>query len=453
MRKIILSIILCLSLLFNQKQAMAEDGMGLLNDSETFETITKLIAPLCATAKLPGKRVNLYIVIDKEINAFVTQGGNLFINTGLITAFNDPDVLKGVVAHELAHLSSGHTILRSAKVDSILQQSLLTTLLGVSAAAAGSPDIATALILGGQHAAERGYMSYSREQETVADKLAAKYLHETGTTISGLTKLLESFNSNELYLSASGISPYMLTHPLSKERLKMVREQYLQEKNNTSVQPSSQQDKESYARIVAKLRAFLSPDSYLSSAQKDLTGFARVYGDAILAYRKSQFKESFTLIDSLIKQHPKDGYLYELKGQFLLETGQGLQAVDAYKKALELLGDKPSLQSDYAVVLINARELYKDRTQREAALNEAITILTKMIGDPYQRSPSIYRNLAIAYGDLKNLGYSNVMLAEEAILLRRNNQAKRFLEIARNYSGKDKKLQLKIEDISRSLEK
>jgi predicted Zn-dependent protease len=454
MRKLILLLVACLLVLINSIKSNAEQTVGgLLNDSETAEVIIKLIDPLVKAAGVPNKKVNLYIIIDKEINAFVTRGGNLFINTGLITAFNDPDVLKGVVAHELAHMSSGHTILRGVQIDDILRQSLITTLLGISAAAAGSPELGTAVILGGQHTSERRYMAYSREQETVADRLGVKYLHKTGNTISGFTKLLESFGNSEMYLDSRGINGYMLTHPLSKERLKLVRDYALQEKNNPSIHSSSEEEKESYARIVAKLRSFLETDSYLSNAKKDLSGFPKAYGDAIALYRKSQFTKSFSLIDNLLKSNPDDGYLYELKGQFLFETGQMPQAIETYKKAVSLLGNKSSLKIDYAIVLITTREIHKDRARREEILGEAISILNKAMDDPYQKSPYIYRNLAIAYGELGKIGYSNLMLAEEAILLRKIPDAKKFIAMARNYSSKDVKLKLKIEDISNSLEK
>jgi predicted Zn-dependent protease len=450
MRRVILSVITCLLLLVNSNQALADGGGP---DSETFETITKLIAPLYEAANLPRKKRNLYILIDEEINAFVWQG-DLFINTGLITAFNDPDVLKGVVAHELGHMSSGHAIIRGSQINSLMNQSWITTLLGISAAAiARSPEMGAALVLGSQHAAERRYMAYSREQETVADRLAVKYLHETGNTIAGLTKLLERFNSDEMYLGDRGISPYMLTHPLSRERLKLVREYSMLEKNNPAIQPSNQSEKERYARVVAKLRAFLDTDNYLSTANKDLSGFSKTYGDAIAFYRKSQFEKSFSLLDSLIAEHPKDGYLYELKGQFLFETGKMLPAVESYREAVSILGDRSSLKSDYALVLINSVSLYKERSKREAVLNEAIDILNKVLAQPYRRSPYIYRNLAIAYGTLGKIGYSNLMLAEEAILLGQNAEAKKFIAIAQNYSGKDTKLHLKIEDINKSLDR
>jgi len=146
-------------------------------------------------------------------------------------------------------------------------------------------------------------------------------------------------------------------------------------------------------------------------------------------------------------------FINELKGQFLFETERVLPAVEAYKKAIDLLGDKAFSRGDYAIVLIHASKLYKDPGHRKAALNKAILILNKILDVPYQRNPYIYRNLAIAYGNLGKLGYSNLMLAEEAILLQRNRDAKKFIEIAKNYAGQDAKLKLKIEDMSKFVNK
>ncbi|NRA73177.1 MAG: M48 family metalloprotease [Rickettsiales bacterium] len=454
MRKLFIFVILFLFLFIDTKSVLAQQRrMELLSDTETLKTIRRLVTPLCKAAGISSEKLKIYVIIDPSINAFVTQGNRLFIHTGLITAFNDPNILEGVVAHELAHLASGHVLLRHGKVEKILQQSLLTTLLGVSAVIAGSPDLGTAVILGGHHAAERSYTKYSREQETVADTLAVKYLHNSGNTTKGFVELLEYFNSTELYLNSDTVSPYMLTHPLSKERLKRVREYFLNEKRNSLFGKSEEHDKEAYARVVAKLSAFLDTDNYLKNTKKDLTGFARSYGDAIAFYKTSQFTKSFKILDDLIEHNQRDGYLYELKGQFLFETRQILQSVEAYEKAISLLGKNPTSEIDYAIVLIHASKLYKDQNQKKSVLNRSIVILNKILSIPYQKSPYIYRNLAIAYGSLGELGYSNLMLAEEAILLHRYKDAKKFIRIAKKYVGKDDKLKLKIEDVSKFINK
>ena len=64
----------------------------------------------------------------------------------------------------------------------------------------------------------------------------------------------------------------------------------------------------------------------------------------------------------------------------------------------------------------------------------------------------VYRNLAIAYGKLGNLGYSNLMLAEEAILLQNYVEAKKFIYNSKKYVTKDQRLLLKIEDLEKIID-
>ena len=422
-----------------------EEGVNLLYDSEVSSMINKVIAPICKAAGVTPSTV--YIIISKEINAFVTQGDELFINTGLITAFNDPDVLRGVVAHELGHLAGNHPLVRHKKVEEMLNQSFLTTLLGLSAMAMGNPALGMGVLLGGMHTSQSIYLRYSREQETVADRLAVKYLHASNFTIEGFVKLAEYFNSQELYLDST-VNPYMLTHPLTKERLKTIREYLWKEKDNPAIHAANKAEKEEYSRIVSKLLAFLEPDEYFKRNKNDLSEFSQDYGNAIAYYRKAQFNKSFEILDKLVKLNTSNGYLYELKGQLLFDTGKALPAIDAYKKAISILGVQSSVSTDYAIVLVDASDFCKDR---KATLNEAITILNKASGFTHQKNPYIYRKLAVAYGKLGDLGYSNLMLAEEALLLNRKQEADRFLSVARNYVGNDHKLKLKIDDLTSSL--
>ncbi len=67
------------------------------------------------------------------------------------------------------------------------------------------------------------------------------------------------------------------------------------------------------------------------------------------------------------------------------------------------------------------------------------------------KNPYIYRILATAYGKLGDLGYANLMLAEEAFMYRKIHDAERFIKIAKINSGKRTRLNLKIDDIMKQI--
>lgn len=449
--KIIRILFVWLTLLASAQPAnsSAEDGrVALLYDAEVMDAVIKIIEPVCEAAKI--KPAHIYIIIDDSINAFVTQGNDLFINTGLLTAFNDPNVLRGVVAHELGHLASSHPTIRRHKVEEMVNRSWLTTLLGLSTLATGNPELGMAVLMGGHHTAQSLYLKYSREQEEIADELAAKYLKESGYTIDGLIKLMDHFNRQEMFIEKKHMQ-YMVTHPMSGERLKAGKSHASNEKAAAKTRPANTEENARYAMVVAKLRAFLETDKYIKQPQNDLIGPAKSYGDAIASYNKAQFIKAFTTLNGLIAQMPNNGYLYELKGQFLFESGKPLEALEAYKKAMALLGPDTSVKTQYALTLIDASESYKDSNKATEALNEAVAILSKAANSTDKQNPYIFRKLAIAYGKLGKLGYSNLMLAEEALLLDRKKDAERFLKIARQHVGNNVKLKLSIDDLSATL--
>ncbi|MFT6386159.1 MAG: putative Zn-dependent protease, partial [Rickettsiales bacterium] len=82
-------------------------GLSLIRDAEIEDFLHDITRPILKAANLNPKEIKIYIVNDSSLNAFVSGGQNIFINTGLITKYPDPNVLIGVIAHETGHISSG----------------------------------------------------------------------------------------------------------------------------------------------------------------------------------------------------------------------------------------------------------------------------------------------------------------------------------------------------------
>lgn len=83
-------------------------GLALIRDAEIENTIRSYSTPLFAAAGLDANAVDVYLVNDKRLNAFVAGGMNLFINTGLLQASETPGEVIGVIAHETGHIAGGH---------------------------------------------------------------------------------------------------------------------------------------------------------------------------------------------------------------------------------------------------------------------------------------------------------------------------------------------------------
>jgi predicted Zn-dependent protease len=422
-------------------------AVEILIDSEVEGGVRKFINPIFEAAGFDPQEIKVYIVLDNSVNAFVANGSNIFINTGLITLYNDPDVLKGVVAHELGHITGGHLARNSEKIQQLTIPTMATTLLGVAAAIGGSPEAGMALITGSSHTAARSYLSNSRSQESAADQAAIKFLHKSNNTAAGLVKAQEYFSKREANI-VSQINPYSISHPLSRERLNIMNAALKKEGNKYK---STDEERKIYGRVVAKLRGFTEPiDSIFETNHKELDPFARKYELAIASYRKPDLTEALAKLDELIKKEKNNGYLYQLKGQFLFEHGKIFDSIESYKKSMQYLKNDYIVIAEYALALINAASLQEDPKVKEKTLKEAIPLL-HMVTNSNIKNPYIYRNLAIAYGKLGDYGNSNLMLAEEAILYGKIPEAQNFVDKAKKHVQNDKKLQLRVDDTLKTL--
>ena len=48
------------------------------------------------------------IINDRTFNAFVLDGRNVFIHTGLLMQADTPNQVIGVIAHEVGHIDGAH---------------------------------------------------------------------------------------------------------------------------------------------------------------------------------------------------------------------------------------------------------------------------------------------------------------------------------------------------------
>jgi predicted Zn-dependent protease len=161
-----------------------------------------------------------------------------------------------------------------------------------------------------------------------------------------------------------------------------------------------------FQRIKAKMMAFLDPQRALQT-YKDNSLQAR-YARAIAHYRLGQFAQGLSEIDILLKEHPKDPYFYELKGQVLFETGEIERAIPALQKAHALRPRSPLIKILLAHALI-------ERTCPPGSA-EAIKLLLPLTQRHPEDFPMAWRLLATAYGKTNHLGEAALALAEEAYL-------------------------------------
>lgn len=121
-----------------------QGGISLIRDAETEALMKRFSGPIWRAAGIDENAVQVHLVKDQRINAFVAGGQQLFLNTGLITQADTPGELIGVIAHEAGHMAGGHLARTQDALGNLEMPLIASMLLGVGAIAAGQPEIGRA---------------------------------------------------------------------------------------------------------------------------------------------------------------------------------------------------------------------------------------------------------------------------------------------------------------------
>ena len=167
--------------------ARVEAQVSLIRDAEIESTIREYATPIFQAAGITPSSVEIFLVNDDSLNAFVTPGMRMFINTGLLEKAETPEQVIGVIAHETGHIAAGHNLGRRDEYDRAGLTALAAYLLGLGAAIlSGSPELGQATIMAGQDIAIKSFLSFTRGQESAADQAAVRYLDSAQMGPSGL---------------------------------------------------------------------------------------------------------------------------------------------------------------------------------------------------------------------------------------------------------------------------
>lgn len=389
---------------------------GLLRDAEIEHTLRMFTNPILEAADIEPKTVRIFIVNDPAINAFVAGGLNIFIHTGLIMNATTPDMLIGVIAHETGHISGAHLSQLSSASQQASIGAILSTIIGAATVAAGGGEAGGAIISAGQNTSLRNMLSYVRGNEQQADQAAVTFLEAIGMSPKGMLDMFQVLRRNEKKLGGTG-DPYLRTHPLSSERIAVMRSAV----NNSRFKPENTPKEYArwHSRMVAKLFAFLEdPKRTFEQYPESDTSEAGLLARAVAHFRNADFARAGSAIDSLVALSP-DAFIYDLKGQILFESGKVDEARQAYETGLKLLPDNSLMLTDLARCLIAKED--------KNLLPTAIAKLEKSARLDDTNS-NTFRQLAIAYGGVGKIGESNVALAHEAEL---NNSPEETLHYAK----------------------
>ena len=410
-----------------------------IRDAEIEATLRSYADPLFRAANLNPSEINLIIVEDDSLNAFVTNGQNMFIHTGLILAAKNASELKGVMAHETGHIAGAHLARSREAIAQAAVPAYISIGLGLMAIAAGAPDAGAALIAGSQQFAYASFVQHTQAQESSADQAAVTYLETTGQTGRGLLEFANrQFRYNE-FLVKNQVPSWMRTHPLWSDRIQALRQRVEQGEHVGAVE--SKEDTERFILMQAKLIGYLrhSRDTLRLYPLTDKSVPAR-YARAISAMRKADFGLAKSEAEALALEQPRNAYFQELLGEIALSTGDVKGALAYNRKALELAPRHPLLQVNLARALVKAG----DGTQ----LDEAVQLLQQVTHVTEPDNISAWFALSEAYNDKGEDGMARLATAELRFRIGDYSAAKSFAERAKERLAKDTPSFRRATDIS-----
>ena len=347
-------------------------AQSILRDAETEALLHDMANPLVKAAGLDPRNVDVVLVGDNTINAFVMNGQTVYLNAGLINAADSANQVQGVIAHELGHVTGGHAISGEQGAKSAGTISLLSLLIGAAAMAAGGGDAGMAAIMAGQSAAMGKYLAFSRVQEAQADAAGATFLAKSGISGRGsieFFKKLEAEGYKRGYSQADQ-DPFMSTHPLESDRIALLEETY--KKDPAWNRPSDPVLEARFRRAKAKLYGYLAePEAVLAAYPVSDTSVPGRYARAYAWHKQALMDKAMGEVDALLQTAPADPYFLELKGQILLESGKPAEALAALRRATELTGNQPLIATTFGHALV-ATEDPKNLAEAQRVLRAAV---------------------------------------------------------------------------------
>ena len=179
-----------------------------VKDRKIVEPIQLMVRNLCYENNIAASSINVHVVENNEINAFAMPGRHLVVHTGLIDFADHEDEIAGVIAHEIAHIESGHVVKKLGK------EIGLSILMNLSLGDIGGEVVRNAL-------STITSTAYDRSLEKEADLKAVDYMIAAKMNPTYLASFLEKLDKQS---QTPEVLQWVSTHPDSKERVSYINQ-------------------------------------------------------------------------------------------------------------------------------------------------------------------------------------------------------------------------------------
>jgi len=180
---------------------------------ERVKEIGRKIAGVCDRKSISYHFAVLADDDEDKINAFALPGGYVFIFKAMLDEMESDDEIASVLSHEIAHIAARHSVKRmQASLGDTILRLILSRVETDSATRAKTHEALNQLML-----------SYSREDEILADRVGMKYMKLAGYRPEGMLTFLNRLMDIKRKAPIRRYHRYR-THPYLSERISLVRE-------------------------------------------------------------------------------------------------------------------------------------------------------------------------------------------------------------------------------------
>jgi len=385
----------------------AAQSISLLQDTETERALQSYEDPLAKAAGLDPSAVRLYIVDDQSVNAFVAEGQNMFIQTGIILYVHNRNELVGVMAHETGHIRAGHLTRNSQALHKAYVPLIASMVVALAAMLAGAGSAGMAIMGLGQQAAVESLVKFTYAQEGTADQIGMKLLTATHQSGMGMLNIFRRMAGEEAMSSSKSVQ-FWQTHPVGQDRVEFLQRlvdasPYRDIKDNPA-------DEHEFEMIQAKLAGYVLPvaevlNRYPLSNTSEVARYAR----AMAYMRKPDLPAAIRETNSLLKEEPENPYFHEVLGQIYVSMADPERGIAEYQKAVDILPDAPELRVELAAAQIAA--------EKPALSKSALDNLKIALRQGHEDEDGFaWFEAAQAYSDVGNEPMADLATAERSYL-------------------------------------
>ena len=381
---------------------------SLMRDADMEYALREVATPVLKAAGLSPARVKILVIDNGSPNAFVVSNDAIFIHSGLLSRMDNAAMLQGVIAHEAAHIANGHITRRLTNLGNARTAAGLGLALAVAAATAGAGEAAAGIAIGTQSSAQRSFLAHTRAEESSADQSALRYLRSAGISPTGLLQVMELFRGQE-HLSGARQDPYVRSHPLSRDRVRVVEGFVAAYGDTRAEDPTTAYW---FARAKGKLTAYQRSARWtLTRAGESGYKDVRLMREAIAHHKQSRTRKALQAVDQAIALRPTDPFFHDLKGEILMETRNFAAAANVYGRAVRLAPRDGLVLAGYGRALLASGNV-----------SAALPALEKSRSIDF-RDGSMLRDLSVAYAKSGQTGMAALVTAERYALVGRLDDA------------------------------